>query len=113
MKLQRLKPTLQVAHYGPEVRTLPVSTGDPDSWRYGRTAAQRGYDAKWRKARLTYLSRPDNVCCRACKALGIYTEATVVDHVIPHRGNTQLFWDTSNWQPLCAPCHDEKTKQGE
>nr|WP_292832122.1 HNH endonuclease signature motif containing protein [Mesorhizobium sp.] len=21
----------------------------------------------------------------------------------------RLFWDRSNWQPLCKPCHDRKT----
>lgn len=38
--------------------------------------------------------------------------ATVVDHVIPHRGDQALFWDTSNWQPLCRRCHDGR-KQAE
>jgi len=35
--------------------------------------------------------------------------ARIVDHVIPHRGDQELFWDTSNWQPLCKRCHDVKT----
>lgn len=104
---------MQSLAYGPACRQLPVTTSDPDSWRYGKSASARGYDSGWRKARATYLRKPDNVCCRACKAMGIYTEAIVVDHVIPHRGDMSLFWDTSNWQPLCIPCHDLKTKQGE
>jgi len=33
----------------------------------------------------------------------------VVDHIVPHRGDRALFWDTSNWQPLCKPHHDAKT----
>jgi 5-methylcytosine-specific restriction protein A len=33
----------------------------------------------------------------------------VVDHIVPHRGREQLFWDESNWQALCKPCHDKKT----
>ena len=37
------------------------------------------------------------------------TPATVVDHIVPHRGDPQLFWDESNWQPLCKACHDHKT----
>jgi 5-methylcytosine-specific restriction protein A len=37
------------------------------------------------------------------------TAATVVDHVIPHKGDKALFWDESNWQPMCAPCHSSKT----
>lgn len=35
--------------------------------------------------------------------------ATVVDHIIPHRGNEELFWDEDNWQGLCKRCHDRKT----
>ena len=34
---------------------------------------------------------------------------TVVDHIVPHRGDQKLFWDKSNWQPLCKACHDRKT----
>lgn len=38
--------------------------------------------------------------------------AKVVDHITPHRGDSKLFWDTSNWQALCTPCHSG-TKQAE
>jgi hypothetical protein len=41
-----------------------------------------------------------------CADTGDITPATVVDHIIPHRGDQELFWDRSNWQPLCAPHHD-------
>ena len=36
-------------------------------------------------------------------------KATVVDHIVPHRGDPKLFWDTDNWQALCKQCHDHKT----
>jgi 5-methylcytosine-specific restriction protein A len=32
-------------------------------------------------------------------------QASLVDHKTPHRGVQRLFWDRSNWQPLCTPCH--------
>jgi 5-methylcytosine-specific restriction enzyme A len=35
--------------------------------------------------------------------------ATVVDHVVPHRGDPKLLWDENNWAPACKPCHDAKT----
>lgn len=70
---------------------------------------QRGYTPRWRKARNTYLSRPENALCRSCQAQGKVTVATVVDHIKPHKGDQKLFWDTANWQPLCKPCHDSKT----
>ena len=42
---------------------------------------------------------------------GKYVKATVVDHVVPHRGDEQLFWDRSNWRALCKRCHDQKTRR--
>lgn len=67
----------------------------------------RGYNSKWRKARTTYLRH--HPLCAECDCHGRVVPATVVDHVIPHKGNQQLFWDTSNWQSLCKSCHDAKT----
>jgi len=32
--------------------------------------------------------------------------AEVTDHIIPHEGDVELFWDQGNWQPLCKVCHD-------
>ena len=43
--------------------------------------------------------------CAMCDKVGIITAATVVDHITPHDGNYDLFWDMDNWQPLCASCH--------
>lgn len=43
------------------------------------------------------------------QAEGHITMATVVDHIIPHRGDQKLFWDRSNWQPLCEHHHNVKT----
>jgi 5-methylcytosine-specific restriction protein A len=41
--------------------------------------------------------------------MGRITPATVIDHITPHRGDRALFWQSSNWQALCKPCHDRKT----
>lgn len=82
----------------------------PGSWRSGMTSSQRGYNYKWQKARERYLL--DNPLCVYCDRLGRVTAASVVDHVIAHRGDMTLFWDQSNWQPLCKPCHDS-VKQAE
>ncbi|WP_338056068.1 HNH endonuclease signature motif containing protein [Thermanaerosceptrum fracticalcis] len=40
---------------------------------------------------------------------GKIVPAIVVDHIRPHKGDYELFWDESNWQPLCKQCHDRKT----
>lgn len=64
----------------------------------------RGYDHRWRAAReLHLLLHP---LCEYCKREGITTAGTVVDHIIPHRGDQTLFWDRDNWQTLCDPHHD-------
>lgn len=59
----------------------------------------------WTKARKAFLSAHP-VCCFCKKTL-----ATVVDHIQPHRGDEALFYDQTNWQPLCKPCHDSTKKQ--
>ena len=57
---------------------------------------------RWTKASREFLSQHP-VCVR-CGA-----PATAVDHIIPHRGDESLFWDSGNWQPLCFKCHQLKT----
>lgn len=71
------------------------------------SAASRGYNSKWAKARKTYLGR--NPLCVECIDELRVTPATEVDHIIPHRGSQTLFWDTDNWQALCKPHHSAKT----
>ena len=72
-----------------------------------RPAADRGYDSAWRKARKRYLEA--HPLCVQCMKEGRYTKATDVDHIVPHRGDRDLFWDVSNWQALCHSCHSKKT----
>ena len=83
---------------------------DYSSDRLRGGAAARGYDAHWRKARKAFLSR--HPLCVECLKSGVLTPATVVDHIVPHRGDHALFWNEQNWQPLCKDCHDRKTGQG-
>lgn len=73
-----------------------------------KTTSEKGYgSSRWRRARLQFLSA--HPLCERCLQRGVYTKATVVDHVVPHRGDPNLFWDRSNWQALCKSCHDSKT----
>ena len=73
-------------------------------------AAVRGYDAKWREARALFLRQ--HPLCVECLKENKITPATVVDHIVPHRGDQKLFWDQDNWQPLCKDHHDIKTGHG-
>jgi 5-methylcytosine-specific restriction enzyme A len=65
----------------------------------------------WRKASKAFLAL--NPMCVECHKKGRDRLAYQVDHVIPHRGNTDIFWDESNWQPLCASCGGAKSARGE
>jgi 5-methylcytosine-specific restriction protein A len=47
--------------------------------------------------------------CVECLKENRLTPAEVVDHIKPHRGDPQLFWDVSNWQSLCVAHHNIKT----
>lgn len=71
------------------------------------TSHQRGYDRQWRSASKIFLRQ--HPLCVICEREGRLTPATVVDHIKPHKGDKELFWDRSNWQPLCKSCHDRKT----
>jgi 5-methylcytosine-specific restriction endonuclease McrA len=82
-----------------------------DAQRAG--ADERGYGTRWKKARATFLAH--HPLCARCGA-----RATVVDHIVPHRGDWELFWvhgdyekrpNEPGWQPLCARCHSSKTAQ--
>ena len=69
------------------------------------TAHERGYTAQWQRYRAMFLRA--NPLCVGCE--GRVTEATVVDHIIPHKGDRELFWAPTNHQALCKRCHDRKT----
>lgn len=73
------------------------------------SAASRGYDGKWQAARAEFLRL--HPLCHRCHATGRLTQATVVDHVIAHKGDKDTFWDQKNWAALCKQCHDRKTAQ--
>ena len=72
-----------------------------------KATAERGYGSRWQKARLRFLRA--HPLCAVCWKEGKATPATVVDHIVPHRGDPKLFWDEANWQPLCKHHHDVKT----
>ena len=62
---------------------------------------------RWQKMRSHH--RRHNPTCAECERSGILTLATDVDHIIPHKNNPELMWDTDNLQSLCKPCHNRKT----
>ena len=102
--------------------------GNPDSWRGNKTSTQRGYGYKWQQARAGYLAEhPHCVMCLAelgmtdlhpaeviveCARRGVAEPlATVVNHMVAHRGNQSLFWDRKNWESLCKRHHDSDAQR--
>ncbi|PHM48580.1 HNH endonuclease [Xenorhabdus miraniensis] len=74
------------------------------------TRTQRGYSNQWGKYRMMYLKA--NPLCVHCLKQNSYTPATIVDHIIPIEGDSDvLFWPESNHQSLCHACHNRKTVQ--
>lgn len=73
------------------------------------SARERGYDANWEKRRALYLQKhPLCVeCLKDPKMMPV--PATVVDHIVPHKGDEQLFDDDANLQGLCERHHNAKT----
>ena len=47
-----------------------------------------------------------------CEAQGLAVPATVADHVEPHAGDPDLFWN-GKLQSLCKPHHDRDKQRAE
>jgi 5-methylcytosine-specific restriction enzyme A len=72
-----------------------------DTFYYNRVA----WDRRRRNQLLT------NPLCKFCLVEGRSELARVADHVVPHRGNVNLFF-LGELQSLCIPCHN-RVKQGD
>jgi 5-methylcytosine-specific restriction enzyme A len=65
------------------------------------SARNRGYTREWEKERAVYLKANPQ-----CRHANCNQPATVVDHIMAHKGNQTLFWNRANWQPLCTKHHN-------
>ena len=78
------------------------------------TRTERGYTNRWLRAVQLWLAENPmrTFCTDPYKRHGTRLEmGTQTDHIIPHHGNHQLFWNRTNWQRLCDKCHAIKTLQ--
>ena len=66
---------------------------------------------QWKRMRTVVLR--DQPLCVACQRAGrgSLSVAQHVDHIIPHRGDRDLFFDKDNLQPLCVSHHSFKTNK--
>ena len=67
--------------------------------------------ADWRRLRWDCISAALFTCVR-CGHIGESHEL-VADHVRPHRGERDLFFNPGNLQCLCAPCHNRDKQREE
>ncbi|MHC4877588.1 MAG: HNH endonuclease [Planctomycetota bacterium] len=80
----------------------------PVKRRERASSTQRGYGYRWQQYVRRYLAR--HPLCRMCEELDRVTAAQCVDHVTPvTSADDPGFWDPSNHQSLCIPCHSVKT----
>lgn len=73
-----------------------------------RTARRRA--GGWYKSRRWQALRDDQLLkqpfCECRLHVGKSVHAEVVDHKVPHRGDSKLFFDPENLQSLAKQCHD-------
>jgi 5-methylcytosine-specific restriction protein A len=61
------------------------------------------------------MSKPENAVCADPykRHPGVAIATWCPDHIVPHKGSPALFWDLSNWQPLCQGCNSYKAAREE
>ncbi len=78
---------------------------------YARRKPKVGWynTVRWKRLRKYQLIREP--LCREClkQKPPIVMQAYVADHIKPHKGDYDLFYDIENLQSLCTPCHNSKT----
>ncbi|MFP5078640.1 HNH endonuclease [Rhizobium sp. YIM 134829] len=110
MKLSQLRP--QLGRLPPMLGPRPGDEQDRNRYRSQSEPWRRLYNtARWKRLRIATFTR-DLFTCRLCSSVEGDTSKLVCDHVIPHKGDLELFWDETNLQTLCKTCHDrEKQRQ--
>jgi 5-methylcytosine-specific restriction protein A len=72
------------------------------------SARERLYTTAWDKASRAFIAA-NPICVDPFGVHGLMPALTeCTDHIIPHKGDLDLFWDQANWQPLCKRCNDRK-----
>jgi 5-methylcytosine-specific restriction enzyme A len=77
-----------------------------DRERYARNPWRKWYNSPGWRDNIKPKRLKENPICQVCNREGSY----VVDHIVDHHGDWNLFFDYSNTRALCRPCHDKKLK---
>ncbi len=84
-------------------KTFKPNTTNPKALKFnGRAHIDAMYDEDWARHSKAFLK--ENPRCYACGK-----KSEVTDHLVPHKGDENLFWKTDNYIPLCHSCHNRIT----
>ena len=92
----------------PKKYTPPASKGRANRRKYKPRSVQTGkgraagYGKDWEAYRWRFLHY--NKFCYCCGG-----KATVVDHIVAHKGDTDVFENNTNHLPMCTSCHNTAT----
>ena len=104
-------PTKPPSHRNPDVARGVAATRKAHDRARG-SAAERGYDGRWRAYAQAFLQKRPWCECERCRASPHPLRARHVDHVIAVSGpRDPLFWQPSNHRPMAHSCHSRKTCQ--
>ena len=68
-------------------------------------------NVEWRNLRKEVLER-DGYCCRSCGATAAESGFPLeIHHIIPPKGNKELFYNINNCVTLCKVCHARITQE--
>jgi 5-methylcytosine-specific restriction endonuclease McrA len=81
---------------------MAIVRGSPVAW------ADFYKTSRWQ--RLRRLQLREHPLCKFCLEVGRVAPATVVDHIVPHRGDWTAFC-TGKLQSLCERCHKATKRQ--
>lgn len=105
---------------------MPYAPPSFKRYECARADAQREYEARrreqkpwralyktaaWQKLRSRRLA--ENPLCQAHLLRGETVVADTVNHVRPHRGDADLFFNYGNTESLCKRCHDSDVQKNE
>lgn len=68
------------------------------------SARQRGYTAAWDKASRGHLR--NSPLCLYCALVEDVKAADLTDHLYPHGGDQDVFWNRTYWISCCTDCHN-------
>ena len=68
-------------------------------------------NSEWKKLRLEVLKRDGYRCCQCGASAEESGFALEIHHIIPPKGNKELFYDIKNCVVLCKWCHARVTQE--